>query len=256
MASVSILPRAVTFDPLSYPAALSGIDFAQLTSDLDRTFRRHGARTQPTPADLLVHHARGLLPLASIATFVLESDHIARAVVSQVRVAPFFAGIAITVHPRASLDAPLLVADLMVPPPGSARGFLDACGPAIGRHGFAARFREPLAAIVDGAHGLKKTTVPAWIAPLSGGNGARLRARRGAGSALAEVIVRYVDCYLTALATAERAEDPAANLASARTVRDVMRAHGPAQKHLARAFGESFTARYLRLAWNDDASPR
>jgi hypothetical protein len=238
--------------PLAYPAALAGIDFARLTADLDGTFRRHGARTQPAPADLTLHHARS--GFASIATFVLESDLIARAVVSHVRVAPFFTGVAITVHPHATIDAPLLVADLMVLPPGSSRAFLDACGPAIGRAGFATRFLEPLAAIVDGATGVGKTTVPAWIAPLSGGNGARLRASRGAGEKLARVVTRYVDRYLAALATAPRAVDPAANLASVRTVRDVMRAHGPAQKHLSRAFGETFTSSYMRLVWRDDAA--
>ena len=241
-----------TRGPLSYPAALAGIDFARLTADLDGTFRRHGARTQPAPADLALHHARS--GFASIATFVLESDFIARAVVSHVRVAPFFTGIAITVHPHATIDAPLLVADLMVLPPGSSRAFLDACGPAIGRAGFATRFLEPLAAIVDGATGVQKTTVPAWIAPLSGGNGARLRASRGAGEKLARVVTRYVDRYLEALATAPRALDPAANAASVRTVRDVMRAHGPAQKHLSRAFGETFTSSYMRLVWRDDAT--
>jgi hypothetical protein len=238
---------------MGHPATAAGIDFGALAADLDRVFRGHGARTQTSSLDVVFHRTRG--SLATIASFVLESERIARAVVSHVRVAPLFAGIAITVHPHPTFDAPLLLADVMVPPPGSTRAFLDACGPSIARPGFDARFREPLAAIADslaGAEGITRTTVPEWIAPLSGGSGARLRARRGHGDAIARVLVRYVDGYLTGLETAPRAADPSANAASARTVRDVMRANGPAAKHLTRSFGEGYTARYMRLLWRED----
>jgi hypothetical protein len=239
--------------PFAFPAALAGVDFGRTAAELDRTFRRHGARTQACSADLAFHTDKG--GLAAMATFALESDRIARAVVSHVRFAPFIEGLAVTVHPRAEIDAPLLVADVMVLPPGSSRAFLDACGPSIARPGFTARFREPLAAIVDGAEGVAKTTVPAWIAPLSGGNGARLRARRGQGELLARLLVRYLDRYLGALASAEPAADPIANVADAHRVRDAFRAHGPAKKHLARSFGEPFTSRYVSLLWREDVAP-
>lgn len=239
-------------DVFAYPAAIAGIDMSRIAAELDGTFRRHGARTQATAQDLQFHSSKQ--GLATIATFVLESDRIARAVVSHVRFAPFFAGIAITVHPKNTIDAPLLVADLMVLPPGTSRAFLDACGPGIASAGFTTRFREPLAAIVDGARDLRKTTIPAWIAPLSGGNGARLRGKRGGGVALARVLVRYVDRYLVALGEAEISPDPDANVLVANRVRDAFRAHGPASKHLARSFGPAFTSRYLKLLWREDVS--
>ena len=238
-------------DVFAYPAAIAGLDMQQIAADLDGTFRKHGARTQATAQDLQFRSAKQ--GLATIASFVLESDRIARAVVSHVRFAPFFAGIAVTVHPHATIDAPILVADLMVLPPGTSRAFLDAVGPGIARPHFTTRFREPLAAIVDGAHDLRKTTVPAWIAPLSGGNGARLRAKRRQGDTLAQVALRYVDRYLVALGEAETSTEPEANVIVAHRVRDAFRANGPAKKHLARSFGDAFTTRYLNLLWQDDA---
>lgn len=239
-------------NPFAYPARIARLDFQALAAELDATFRRHGARSQACPPDLLFRSARG--GLATIATFALESDLIARAVVSHVRVAPFIAGLAITVHPRTEIDAPLLVADVMALPPGTSRAFVDACGPGIARAGFTTRFREPLAAIADGASGVKRTTVPAWIAPLSGGCGATLRAKRGRGALLGALLLRYVDAYLTALASAQRSADAEANAVVAARVRDAFRANGPASKHLAKSFGDAFTASYMRFLWRQDVT--
>jgi len=241
-----VLARIAPFvSPYAYPAVVAGIDFGALAARLDTALRRHGARRQPAPLDVTLRYGG----LRAIASFVVESDTIARATVSHLRVSPVLAGVAMVVHPRPALDAPLLVCDIMVPPTAFARAFIDACGPGITRASFGARFREPLAALVDGADGLRRAPVPAWIAPLSGGAGARLRARRGDGEAIARVLVAYVERYLDALATAEPARDPAANAAAATAVRGAVRAHGPASRHLTRAFGADFAARYLDLLW-------
>lgn len=239
---------------LPIPFTLAGIDFQATAADLDATFRRHGAKSQACPQDLLFQSARG--GLASIASFVLESDAIARAVVSHVRVAPFVAGIAVTVHPRHDVDAPMLVADVMALPPGSSRAFIDACGPGIARAGFTTRFRGPLSATLEGTsgRGVKRADVPEWIAPLSGGCGASFRARRGRGAALSSLLVRYVDAYLAALATASTSGEGEANAIVAKRVRDAVRANGPARKHLARSFGDGFTSSYMRLLWREDAA--
>src|SRR5438445_789968 len=63
--------------PFAFPAALAGVDFGRTAAELDRTFRRHGARTQPCPADLAFHADKA--GLAAMATFTLEGDRIARA---------------------------------------------------------------------------------------------------------------------------------------------------------------------------------
>ena len=222
-----------------------GIDFGALAAQLEGIFRRHGARTQAAPFDVRLRPGA----VRAIASFVLESDTIARAVVSHVRVWPVLQGIALVVHPHAHLDAPLLVADLMVPPTGTPRAFVDVCGPAIARPPFGARFREPLAAILDRAHVPRRAPVPAWIAPLSGGAGGRLSARRGGGDVLATTLTRYLSCYLDALATAERATDVDANCAAAASAASAVRASGPAGRYLTRAFGHDYTARYLDLLW-------
>lgn len=175
--------------------AAHGADFAALTAELDAIFRRRGARAQAAPVDVRLWHGS----LRAIASFVLEGDAFARAVVTHVRVWPLFEGVAMVVHPRPEVDAPLLVADLMVPPTGRPRAFVDVCGPAIAEPAFAARFREPLAAILDGADVPRRAPVPAWIAALSGGAGGRLSARRGGGDVLAATLARYVARYLDAL---------------------------------------------------------
>jgi len=247
------LPLAVLASTPRWPEAIAGTDLARIALELDTTLRKHGARTQAHPAGVLLAHGRlG----ATLACFVLEGERIRRAVVTHVRAAPFFAGLSVLIHPRANLEAPLLVADLTIAPTGRARALVDACGPAIATHGFAERFGAPLAQVVDSAASVRRTTVPAWLAPASGAGGGRLRASRGGAEGLARVVVRYVDRYLSSLDGASHAEGPAAeqaNLAAARGVRDLMRVHGPARKHLARTFGEPAAERMMRLLWVDDA---
>ncbi len=221
------------------------IDFGGLAAELDGIFRRRGARTQPAPFDVRLRHGA----VRAIASFALESETIARAVVSHVRVWPVFQGVALVVHPRPHIDAPLLVADLMVPPTGTPRAFVDVCGPSIARPPFGERFREPLAAILDGAHVPRRAPVPAWIAPLSGGAGGRLSARRGSGDVLAATLTRYVACYLDALARAERTADVDANRAAAVSVASAVRTSGPAARYLTRAFGRDYATEYLDFLW-------
>jgi hypothetical protein len=229
------------------------VDLASVARELEAELRSRGGRTQAHPvSDLLV---AGKLPGAALATFVLESDRIARAVVTHIRVPPLMAGLAIVVHPRAGLAAPLLLADLTIAPTGRARALLDAAGPAIQRPSFADDFGSPLARVVDGARGLRRSTVPPWLAPVSGGGGGTLRCDRGEGERLATVLSRYVATYLVALEGAPHTLDRAsliANAAAARTVRDLVRANGPAKRWLARAFGERAAERYLRLLWRED----
>jgi hypothetical protein len=234
------------------PSASHAIDFSALAAELDTVIRTHaaGARTQPAPTDVVLRHGA----ICSIASFAIESDRIARAVVSHVRVWPLFQGIAMVVHPRAEIDAPLLVADLMEPPAlaTTPRAFIDVCGPAIARAPFATRFREPLAAILDGAHVPRRAPVPAWIAPVSGGAGGRLSARRGSADVLASTLSRYLARYLEAVAQSASAADPAANRAVAKDVARIVRASGPAGRYLARAFGRDYAARFLDLLWQAD----
>jgi hypothetical protein len=222
------------------PAALAGIDLAALATSLVTILSARGARRQEHPLELTFRPGG----LKAIASTVLESDRIGRALVTQIRMAPFFAGIAMVIHPRAEIDAPLLVADLMIPPRGSARAYVDTCGPAIDRP----TFRAPLLSVVESTRGMRRSTVPDWIAPFSG-SGARLRASPGQGAALSEVVQRYVAAYLDALAAADRASRPAKNRDDAARVAQAVRTHGPASKHLARAFGADYAQRYLDLLW-------
>jgi hypothetical protein len=228
------------------PAALAGIDLGSLAASLDALLRARGAHRQEHPLTLTFRPGE----LTAIASSVLEGDRIARAVITQIRRAPFFAGIALVIHPRAELDAPLLVGDLMIPPHGSARAYVDTCGPAIDR----ARFRGPLTAIVEATRGMRRSTVPDWIAPLSG-SGARLRAGRGRATALGDLLLRYVTTYLDALASAEPAARPAKNRDDAARVAQAVRTYGPAGRHLARAFGDDYAQRYLDLLWGQNVPP-
>lgn len=227
-----------------WPAALAGLDLAALAARVEASLREHGARTQPQPVDLVLQR-RG--PLRAMGSFVLEGDRIARAVVTHVRSAPFFAGLALVIHPRPSFDAPLLVGDLMVLPHGRARAFVDTVGPAIHRPWFAARFREPLLAALGD---MKRTSVPEWLAPWSGGTGGRLRAPLGRGAPLGDLLVRTVDAYLRALRACPPAEDPPENRSAARHVADTVRTHGPAGRQLARVFGDAVAKRTLDLLWH------
>ena len=93
--------------------------------------------------------------------------------------------------------------------------------------------------------------MPAWLAPQSGAGGGRLRASRGGAEGLARIVLRYVDRYLLGLEGAPRVDDAQAraNERTARDVANVIRAHGPARKHLAKTFGERAAERAMRLFW-------
>jgi hypothetical protein len=236
---------------LAPPAKL---DLARVVRELDGALRRRGARTQAHAVGELF--VTGKLPNAALATLVLESERVARAVVTQVGAAPFMAGLAVVIHPRGEVDAPLLVCDLMVAPTGRARALLDAAGPAITSPSFAETFAKPLARVVDGAAGARRSTVPAWLAPVSGGGGGTLRSDRGEAGILVPVLLAYVETYLDALERAPRATgggaSARANATAARAVRDLVRSNGPAKRWLARVFGERAAERYLRLLWRED----
>jgi hypothetical protein len=229
------------------------LDLAHLVRDLEGALRRRGARTQAHPVGgLLVF---GSVARTALATFVLESERIQRAVVTHVRATPFTEGLALVVHPRAELDAPVLVGELLVTPAGRAHALLDAAGPGIAHASFAEAFGRPLARIIDDPRGFRRSTVPAWLAPVSGGGGGSLRAGRGEAGTLTGVVLRYVETYLAALDHAPRAPDDSAaraNLVSARMVRDLIRSRGAAKERLAPAFGEREAEQYLRLFWRED----
>ncbi len=236
---------------IQYPKPIAQIDLGAVTAELDAILVRHGARSMTLPPGML-YIQRGT-PFVAMATKAYEADRIARAVVSEVRAAPFFASVVVAVHPRAELEAPVLVVDLRVVPTGVTHAFLDTCGPSIARPRFGELFYRPLMQTLDAAvaSAVRRKPVPSWIAPLSGGAGAQLRAGSRRGSAVAHAVVRYIERYLEGLDKADAALDAAANAAAAQRVRDAVRSHGAAGKYLARAFGSSFASRYLELLWNE-----
>ena len=235
----------------SYPAKLAQVNLAATFAELDGVLIRHGARSQAAPSQLLFVQRQ--FPDAAMATKVYESERIGRATVSHVRASPFFTSIVLAIHPKPELEAPVLMSDLKILPTGSTRALLDVCGPAITKKSFTTHFRTPLTHTLDAAvaSACRKQPVPTWIEPLSGGCGAQLRARPGRGSVVAHALVRYVERYLEGLDKADEAKDPAVNLASMRSLRDVVRANGNSGTYLARAFGPAFAARYLELLWNE-----
>ncbi|CAN5320476.1 hypothetical protein BH09MYX1_BH09MYX1_05020 [soil metagenome] len=236
---------------LAYPAKLARVDLVQTSIELDGIFARHGATSQATsPHVLFVQRS---FPDAAMATKVYESDRISRATMSHVRAAPFFTSLVLTIHPKPEIEAPMLIVDLRVIPTGAVRAYLDVCGPSITKKSFATHFRTPLAHTLDAAvaSAVTRRPVPSWIDGLSGGCGAQLQARAGRGSVVAHALVRYVERYLEGLASAPAAEDPKANLATLRTVRDTARANGRAGTYLARAFGAPAATRYLEVLWNE-----
>ncbi|MFO0678193.1 MAG: hypothetical protein U0169_16780 [Polyangiaceae bacterium] len=245
---IDVLAAAPNLANLStFPAVLGRVDFARTVAELDRAFRAHGARSRPLPAgagmDLLLAHRA---PSSAMATFVLESDRIERAVVSHVRIAPFVTGVSVLVHPNPAFEAPMLLADFMVLPTGASRLFADAAGPGLSDAAFGTRFREPL---VHALGAREVIPVPAWLLPLSGGAGGRLRAPRGEAESLAHVLVSYVEAYLGGLDACDATDDAEGNRRIARSVRDVVRAKGRASKYLGRAFGNVWADRYARVAW-------
>jgi hypothetical protein len=239
--------------PFALPEGLAGVELGRLAADIESVLRRAGARAHtdaPLPADLAFR--QGALPTAQMATFSLESDTIARVVVSHVRAAPFYAGLAMVVHPRPEIDAPLLVADVSVPPPGTLRAYVDTLGPGLLAPTYP-KLRDDLALVTELRGGARRMPVPGWIAPLSGGCGARFKARPLGGQAVLRVVLAYVERYLEGLAAAPAAKDPKSNAAAARSVRDAVRANGPAGKYLARTFDPAFASRYLAYFWRDEA---
>ena len=234
---------------LRLPASLAGIDLADATRQLDRALHAGGASTVAVGDGLGYVEAK--LGRFAMASTMLEGERVARAVLTHIRVAPFFGAVVLVVHPRPEIDAPVLVADLNVVPPGRARAYLDVCGPAIAKPGFRKEFYAPLDRALGATHALRRDVVPGWIAPLSGGCGGVVRARGNTASQLFGVMLRYVETYLACLAQAPQSPGAAANLASARSVGDVVRANGRAGFMLARAFGDATSARYQRLLWND-----
>ena len=231
------------------PASLAGLDLADATRQLDGVLHAAGATTVAVPHGL-GYVERGLGRLAMAST-MLDADRVARAVLTQIRVAPFFGAIVLVVHPRPEIDAPVLVVDLNVVPLGGARASLNVCGPAIAKPEFRSGFFAPLERALGATPALRRSLVPSWMAPLSGGCGAIVRARGNTASQLFGVTLRYVETYLACLLAAPRSQDVLANAASARSVGDVVRAHRGAGAHLAKAFGDVTWAHYQRLVWNE-----
>lgn len=235
---------------LSLPASAAGIDLSRATAELDRALHGAGCKTVSVPRGLGYLEAR--MGTAAMATTALEGERVSLAVLSNVRAAPFFGSIVLVVHPRPTIDAPLLVADMSVVPPRRARAYLDVCGPAIARPEFKRTFFPALTRALGATNALAPSPVPSWIAPLSGGCGAVVRARGNTATQLFGLALRYVETYLACLSEAPAAADAESNAASQRSVADVVRAHGRAGRMLSRAFGPASAARYSRLLWNED----
>jgi hypothetical protein len=237
--------------PLRLPSALAGIDATELVFHLVGALRMRGAHSQAAPLDLLLVRA-GWPVSTQMATSVLESDRVARAVVTHVRAAPFFESVSLAIHPKAELEAPLLLADLRVTPLGRSNLFVDACGPGVAHPSFMSRFHDPLVRVLDGQpRGVRKAAVPDWIAPTSGGTGARLSCGPGSGNDLSRALLRYVSAYLDALGGAVRADQPEDNVERVRVVASTVKKNGAAGKWLERSFGVARTAEYQRLLWNE-----
>jgi hypothetical protein len=233
------------------PGPLARVDLQRLVSNLDGSFRMFGAKSQAAPMDV-VHVASKRPPFAQMSTCVLESKNVSRAVISNVRANPFFASVSLVVHPGEALDAPSLVADLRIVATGRSILDIDAAGPATHRPLFMKRFHTPLARVLDGLpSGVGKRALPKWMAPMSGGCGARLVARPLAGRDLERVLLRYVDVYLGLLSGCPAIEGTnGATAFSAGSLADLFVENGPSGKYLTRAFGQDFAARYARLVWH------
>lgn len=229
------------------PGTLARIDVQRFVVHLDGSLRMFGGKSQAAPMDV-VHVRSGRPPFAQMSTCVLESKTIERAVLSHVRANPFFAGVSIVIHPKPEIDAPVLVADLRVLPTGRSRLYVDACGPATHRPSFMKRFHAPLARVLDGIpKSVRKSPLPSWMAPMSGGCGASLAARPLQGRELERVLLKYVDVYLGALQQSEKIDG--AN--GAHALAELFKAHSPSGKYLTRAFGADFASRYAALVWNE-----
>lgn len=232
----------------SLPARRARIDFARTFADLDGLFYSRGLTAAPIPPGLAVASGRFGISLAAKA---FEGEHVARAVVTHVTAAPLFASLSVVAHPKAELDAPMLLADVRVVPSGVTRAFFDACGPTAGE--FDALFRKPLSQTLDAAvaSAVRRKRVPEWLDAVSSGAGAQLGASPGRGNVIVYALVRYVERWLDGVARAPKAESATANLASIRRVCATVRANGRAGKMLTHAFGADFAARYAAYVWNE-----
>lgn len=217
----------------------------ELVLHIDGTLRLHGARSRPTPMDL-VHASSSRPPFAQMSTVCLESDRVERAVLSHVHAAPGFEAVSLVIHPRRRVDAPLLALDMRAFVGGRARLDVDALGPAAARPAFMHAFHAPLARVLDELpRGVRKRPLPWWLEPISGGCGASLEVARRERPELESILLRYVEVYLGALAEA----GPAPTTEGHHAVGDVFAVHSAAGAYRARAFGTAFAERYDRLLW-------
>jgi Ferredoxin-dependent bilin reductase len=230
------------------PASAVGLDLSDAARQVDGALHTAGCKTVAVPDGL--GYVQAGLGLRAIATTMLESERVSRAIVSHVRVAPFFASLIVVVHPKPEIDAPLCVVDLHVVPGGGARAYVDVCGPAIDHPEFRAKFFVPLNRALGRSSALHASPVPAWMAALSGGCGAVVSARPGSANRLFGLSLGYVQAYLQSLDMSPVARNPAENRARAQAVADAARVSGRAGRMLARSFGTDIGTRYARLLWN------
>ena len=231
---------------LSHPSRRAHVDFAVTFAEIDGLLYSHGLHAAPIAPELAIAHGRFGV---TMATKAFEGERVSRAIVMHVNAAPFFAGLSIVAHPRAEIDAPLLLADVRVIPSGVTRAFLDACGPTTGE--FDALFRKPLAQTLDAAvaSAVRRQRVPEWVDRISSGAGAQLSASVGRGHVVTHALLRYIERWLDGLARAEASASADANRAALRHACDTVRANGRAGRMIARAFGADFAARHAALVW-------
>lgn len=233
--------------PYALPAALARMDLQGITRDLVCLFRQHGGVTQPHPVQSLLHlRSFG----RALAISVLEAPRLGRIVIGQLRVPHLLAGVVVVAHPSPEIEAPILVADIMVSASGRTRAYLDTVGPATRDDEATAGFRARLGGALN-TTGLSRLGTPAWAAPLSGGTGARLRANIGRGGIVGEAVIRYCGGYLCALDEAEPAHHVAQNIARARAARETFRQFGQAESLMARRFSPEVAAQFFSLLWNE-----
>ncbi len=237
----------------SHPSRRARVDFATTFAELDGLFYARGLHAAKIDSSLAVAHGRFGVAMAVKA---FESERIARAVITHVSAAPFFASLSIVAHPRSNIDAPVLVADVRVIPSGVTRAFIDACGNS--GPDFDALFRKPLSQTLDAAvaSAVRRRRVPEWLDRVSAGAGAQLAAAPGRGHVLAYALVRYVERWLDGVERAKEIDETSSgasaqsNARGAKNACDTIRANGRASKMVARAFGNDFASRWSSLVWN------
>lgn len=237
--------------PHALPSALARVDFQAATRDLVCLFRQHEGVTQSHPVRSLLHFgAFG----RSLAIQVLTAPRLSRVVVAHLRVPHILAGVVVVAHPLPEIEAPILVADVMVSARGRTRAYLDTVGPATREEQATAGFRARLGGALN-TTGLLRLGTPDWAAPLSGGTGARLRAGIGRGGIVSEALIRYCGGYLCALDIAEPARHVAQNVSRARAARETFRQFGQAESLMANRFSPEVASQFFSLLWNEEATP-